>query len=194
MHHVSSYILKESSLKTQRTVLYYFCSSIASENPIVSQFVLALLCQFVRHSPKDRQKYIVGKFLQTIVNGIIKEEKSYYTELDLFKASSETWLKKIIDTPADTLWAALMAILANEPDRELLVIVDGLEKVEDETGEFIKGIRAFVDHLQERILNLKVLLTSRPLADIKEVFDGLPYIEHDKERRGNACASNYTIK
>ncbi|KAL6890890.1 ankyrin repeat-containing domain protein [Trichoderma evansii] len=58
-----------------------------------------------------------------------------------------------------------------------------MEKVQDEKGEFIKGIRAFVYLLQQRTLNLKVLLTSRPQADIKEALDGLLYIEHDKERR-----------
>jgi hypothetical protein len=32
----------------------------------------------------------------------------------------------------------------------------------------------------------KILLTSRPQAAIKEVLNGLPFIEYDKERKGLA--------
>jgi hypothetical protein len=70
--------------------------------------------------------------------------------------------------------------LADEEKRELLIVVDGLDKVKHERGEFIKDFYAFVDHLQQRILMVKILLTSRPQANIKEVFNRLLYIEYDK--------------
>lgn len=192
IHHVSSYIVNEYSLKTQRTVLYYFCSSITSEKPAVSHFVRALLHQFICSSPTDKQKSIVGDFVRTLLEGIYKEEEAYYTELNLFNGSSEKWLKKILGTRViKALWAALIAILVDAPGGELLVVIDGLEKIQDEIG-FTKDIRAFVELLQQRDLNMKALLTSRLQDDIKEVLNGLPYIEHDKERRGNVHASYHT--
>lgn len=81
-----------------------------------------------------------------------------------------------------------MAILTDEPERELLVVLDGLENViSDGTGTFkhgIRDIREFFDHLQQRIFNMKVLLTSQTWIEVKEDFDDLPYIVHDKERLG----------
>ncbi|KAF3065389.1 Ankyrin repeat domain-containing protein 50 [Trichoderma lentiforme] len=103
-----------------------------------------------------------------------------YTTVELLEESPKSWLEKI---PTDVLWAALMAILTNEPERELLVVIDGLGAVQDEKDEFAKSIRELVDYLQQQILNMKALFTSRPQANIREIFDGLPQIEHDKERR-----------
>lgn len=179
--------MNKSSLKTQRTTLYYFCSSKARENPVVSHLVLTFLHQFIRQSPKDKQKIIFRNFLRALDQVIRKGEKASDTESEPFKASSDTWLNRVLGTPADTLWTALMVILTNEPERKLLVVVDGLDNVKDETGEFIKGIRVFTDHLRQRIFNMKVLLTSQPQRDIKEVLKGLPCIEHDEARRSKAC-------
>ncbi|UKZ68510.1 uncharacterized protein TrAtP1_013361 [Trichoderma atroviride] len=162
------------------------------KTPIVSHFVLTFLYQFIRHSPKDKQKAIFKRFLRDLVQVIHGGEKDYITESERFKASTDMWLNKVIGAPAGILWAALMTVLTNEPDRQLLVIVDGLENIEDDTGEFIKGIRTFVDRLRQRNLNMKALLASQPRDHIKEIFGGLPYIEHDEMRESQAtlCFNN----
>ena len=66
----------------------------------------------------------------------------------------------------------------------MLIVIDGLDKVQDKKDEFIKGVHAFAEHLQEPTSKVKILLTSRPQDEIKEVLDRLPYIEYNKERKG----------
>lgn len=193
LHRVSSYIANESSLKKQRDVLFHSCLSESSGKRAVSRLTCALFYQLICQSSKDRQKTIIEKFINILVKRIYQVEENYYTELEIFKKSSEIWLRKILDTSTQALWTALMAVLIKEPRREILVVIDGLEKVQDETREFINNLQVFVDHVRQRQLNIKVLLTSRPQADIQEAFDDLPSIEHDKERRGNSCALSYTV-
>ncbi|KAF8538648.1 hypothetical protein BDD12DRAFT_740491, partial [Trichophaea hybrida] len=65
----------------------------------------------------------------------------------------------------------------------LSIIIDGLDKFEKQKLEFIRELHAFVIYLLERSLKPKVLLTSQPHADVKEILDGLPCIEYDKERK-----------
>jgi hypothetical protein len=184
MHHVSSYIVNENLLKTQRTVLYYFCSSITSEKSAVSQFVRALLYQFIHYSPQEKQKPIVINFFRSLLKSIYKEEDYYHKELEILDDCVEKWLNKTFDTPTEALWTALMTTLAHESNRELLIVIDGLEKVQDDTSGIIGDFRELIDYLQQRILIIKVLFTSQPQAGIKRLLNGLPYIEYDKERKG----------
>lgn len=190
IHQVSSHIVDQNLLKAQRTVLYYFCSSVASEQPLISHFVRGLLYQYICYLPTDKQKLIIGNFLRNLIKCICKEESAYYPEIERFEKHSEKWLE---EAPTDALWASLMSILAKEPEGELLIVIDGLGKVQDEKGEFIKGIREFIDNLQQRVSNTKAFLTSRRQTDVIKALDGLPYIEYDKERRGSTCTSSHAV-
>src|SRR5207248_2654529 len=107
--------------------------------------------------------------------GIFKKGgASYWKELDLRKGDSpDEIIEKILQGPSNELWAALRAVLANEKQRELLIAVDGLDKVEDQKVEFLEGVRGFVTHLLKETSKAKVLLTSRPQAETKEVLNGL---------------------
>lgn len=152
---------------------------------VVSHYVLVFLYQFILHSSKNKQESIVRYLLRFLVKAVRPEESSY-TEPKPFNASAEVFLENIFDAPEYILRAALMAFLIEGLEKELLVVFDGLENAKDETGRFIKDIRAFCDELQRRVPKMKVLFTSQPQDDIKEIFNGLPYIEHDMERRGKA--------
>jgi len=188
IHQVSSYIVdqeKNRVMKTQRLVLYFFCSAPIRRGSIVAVFIRTLLSQIVCSSPRDKRISIVRSFLRNLHEGIFQKGASNWEELDLKEGDSpDENIKKILQGPSNALWAALRAVLADEEQRELLVAVDGLDKVEDQKVEFLKGVRGFVTHLLEETSKVKILLTSRHQAEIKEVFDGLPCIEYDKERIG----------
>lgn len=189
IHQVSSYIVdqeKKRVMKTQRLVLYFFCSAPIRRGSIVAVFIRTLLSQIVCSSPRDKGILIVRSFLRILHEGIFKKEGALnWKELDLKEGDSPAKnIKKILQGPSNALWAALRAVLADEEQRELFVAVDGLDKVEDQKVEFLKGVRGFVTYLLEKTSNVKILLTSRPQSEIKEVFDGLPCIEYDKERIG----------
>ena len=189
IHQVSSYIVdleKKATLKTEHIVLYFFCSSAFGEESIVDVFVHTLLHQIVRCSPMNNKISIFKRFLHTLLKEAFKTtiapswEKRDFNE----KETPATNIHKILNAPANTLLSALEAFLVHEEQRSLLIVVDGLDKVEHQPDELIRGIRVFVERLQQRTLEVKILLTSQPLAEIKDLFNGLPWIEHDRERKG----------
>jgi hypothetical protein len=177
---------KKATLKTEHIVLYFFCSSALRKKSIVDVFVHTLLYQIVRCSPMNEKISIVKSFLHTLLKEAFKTAIAPSWEKRDFKEEDppDEKIKKLLKAPADKLWAALKAALDCEQERELSVVVDGLDNVKYEKSELIKGVRAFVEHLQQRTSKAKILLTSRPQAEIKEVFSGFPCIEHDKERKG----------
>src|SRR5271154_4113637 len=59
----------------------------------------------------------------------------------------------------------LLMLVANEHERELLIIIDGLDKAEHQKGEFLRGVHALIMYLQERTSKFKALLTSRPQVE-----------------------------
>lgn len=198
IHQVSSYIVdqeKNRTSKTQYFVLYFFCSTAARKEPIIIIFIHTLLDQIVRCSPANERILIVRRFLHSLLEGAFKDGRTPNWESRGFneKDSPDTNIKKILNAPANELWAALEAVLGDEEQRGLSVIVDGLDKVEHQRGELIGGVCAFVKHLQQRTSRVKILLTSRPLAEIKDLFDGLPCIEHDRERKGPSVPHVLTL-
>ena len=124
--------------------------------------------------------------LSALLDAILERERTSRLDQSYFRKedSPDETIKKILNPEADELWGALNAALDDEPERELLVIVDGLDKIKHEKSELIKGVRAFAKHLQQRTLKAKLFLTSPPLDEIKEAFGGFPCIEYDKERKG----------
>jgi hypothetical protein len=198
IHQVSSYIVdqeKNRASKTQYFVLYFFCSTAARKEPIIVIFIHTLLDQIIRCSPENKRILVVRRFLHSLLEGAFKKGRAPNWERRGFneKDSPDTNIEKILNAPADELWAALEAVLGDEEQRGLSVVVDGLDKVEHQQGELIRGVRAFVKHLQQRTSKVKILLTSRPLAEIKELFDGLPCIEHDRERKGSSVPHVLTL-
>jgi len=186
IHHVSSYIVnqeKKRASETDHWILHFFCSTAIMETSIITSFVHTLLTQIVYSSPIDKRILIIRSFLHRLLVGIFRKEVAPnwgFTEED----SPDTTIQKILDAPASELFAALGTVLDDEKERELSVVIDGLDKVEHQRREFTESVRAFVERLQQRTLKVKVLVTSRPLAEIKALLDGLPCIEHDKERKG----------
>ena len=186
IHQVSSYVVgqeKNATSKADHFVLYFFCSTVTTTRSIVAAFVHTLFNQILCSSPRDERMLIIKSFLYNLLEELFKKEASPdwkergFSEND----SPDVSVLKMLNAPAGELWAALKAILGTEQKRGMSLVVDGLDKVEHHGGEFFEGFREFVEHLQHRFSQVKILLTS---TKIKSLFDGLPYIEYDKERQG----------
>ncbi|OCL00089.1 putative kinesin [Cenococcum geophilum 1.58] len=183
IHQVSSYIVGQGK-KTDHLVLYFFCSAAIKRKSIVTAFVHTLLKQIVCCSPMNKRILIIRSFLHSLLKEAFQKEAiPNWKERDFNeKDTPATNIHEILNAPANTLLSALGAFLVYEEQRSLLIVVDGLGQVEhqpDELGE----IRVFVERLQQRTSKVKILLTSQPLAKIKDQFNGLPWIEHDRERK-----------
>ena len=187
---VSSYIVsqeKNAALNTEHFVLYFFCSAATKTRSVAANFTHTLLNQIVCSSPMDKRILIIRRFLYSLIEGISNKEASLSREERVLKEKGfpDISIQSIIlNAPPNELFTALEAVLGDEEQRGLSVIIDGLDKVSYQQSEFIREVRAFVECLQQRISKIKILLTSRPLAEIKDLFGGLPCIEHDRERKG----------
>ena len=72
-------------------------------------------------------------------------------------------------------------------EQRLSLIIDGLDGIGHQKREFIQEIRLFTEYLRERPSTTRILLTSQPQAEVKDVLSELPCIEYDKERKGSAA-------
>ncbi|KAH8696888.1 hypothetical protein GQ44DRAFT_633885, partial [Phaeosphaeriaceae sp. PMI808] len=132
----------------------------------------------------DKRILIIRRFLHSLLDEAFKPdadptwEQRQYNKEDPPQAN----IKTILNGPANELLTALGAVLRKE-QRSLSLVVDGLDKVEHQREDFIKGVRTFINRLQQQTSKVKILLTSQPLAKIKDLLDGLPCIEHDRERK-----------
>jgi hypothetical protein len=198
IHHVSSYIVdlaKNKASETQHLVLYFFCSTASRDESIATTLVHTLLYQIVCCSPPDKQLSVVRNFLHALVETNLRSKRRVNLDLIDFREenSPDTMIKKILNAPISELWDALETILADEQMRELLIVIDGLDKVEYQKVEFVKGVCGFITHIQKRTVKVKALLTSQSQAEMKEVFDRLSYIEYDKERKGLSAPYYLTL-
>ena len=188
IHQVSSYIVDLAEKKTsepQNSVLYFFCSTASRKRDIATSFIHTLLSQIVSCSPQVSRSSVVRSFLHSLLDAILRRNEDHRQEPLCFKEgdSPDAVIGRILTSKADSIWGALKAVL-DEQGQGCLIVVGGLDEVEHQKGEFIRELHAFTEHLQGESLKVKVLLTSRPQPEIKELFSRLPYIEYDKERKG----------
>ena len=189
IHQVSSYVVgqeKDTALKTGCLVLYFFCSATTRRRSIAKDFVHTLLGQILYCSQVDERTSIIRGFLRSLLDefskmGAVRNwiERGFKEE-----NSSQENIQKLLNGPVNELLTALGTVLSDE-ERRSLVVVDELDKIEHDRGEFVKEVHAFVKHIRGKNRKAKILLTSRPLDEIRDTFDGLPRIEHDRERKGS---------
>ena len=189
IHQVSSYIVgqENTALKTGHLVLYFFCSAATRRRSIAKDFVHTLLNQILYCSPVDKRTSIIQGFLYSLldefsITGAVRNwnERGFTEENSSYKN-----IQKLLDGPANELLTALGTVLGDKEQRSLSVVIDGLDNVGHQRGEFVKGVRAFVNRLQQRTSKAKILLTSQPLAEIKDILNGLSCIEYDREKKGS---------
>lgn len=181
----TSYILHremEKSSKTQRLVLHFFCSAASVKGSSIAIFIRALAHQIVSTSSQTRQISIIRKFLRSILSTSFKRISPNVLQRFSLRDSNSN-MKNLLEFPDDSLWAALWAIMPTEQSPELSIVIDGIEHIRDRRGKFVRRIREFVEDLQ-RTSKAKILLTSGLESDTAQIFNGLPHVEYDKERKG----------
>ena len=188
-------LAKETHPEVQHPVLYFFCSTAPRKIPIAITFVSTVVRQLVRCSPELREE-ITTAFLRTLLEAIFLGESLSIPEVPRFSTddSAEVVVKKVLKASSDAYWGALRAVADIEREKGLSLIIDGLDQIEHQRHEFIQGLCVFIEHLRERPSRnrTRVLLTSRPQAEIKEILGQLPLIEYDKERKGMIRLTSYS--
>ena len=186
-------LAKETFPEGQHSVLYFFCSTAHKKIPIAVTFVSTIVRQLARCLPKLKQE-IANVFLNTLLDIVFREETHSNLKKPLFNAddSAEVMVKKILGASSDAYWSALRAITDIEQEKGLSLIIDGLDKIEDQKSEFIQKLLLFIEYLEEGPSTTRVLLTSRPQAEIKEILGRRPSIEYDRERRGMIHLISYS--
>lgn len=190
----SSYIvnLAMEAPSEAHLVLYFFCSTAPTQASIAITFVSTIIRQLVCSLPRFKQQ-VTTVFLRTLLDTILRREPITEQELSRFKRddSVDATVKKILNATSDEYWGALREVMKIERDHGVSLIIDGLDKA-DQRPEFVRGVCAFIEDLQERPSTSRVLLTSRPQAAIKEMLSGFPCIEYDKERKGLFYVLSYS--
>jgi hypothetical protein len=179
---VSSDIVRlemDTTSGSQHIVLYFFCSSVVRMTSSVTILIHTFLHQFIRFLSPSKRRAAITAFLRSLVDW--EDQLRIEWEPSI---KPVTLIKKILNNSNSGLWNALQAALDTAWEQKLSIIIDGLDRVEELRFEFIRGLRAFIKHLLERPSKPKVLLTSGPQADIKEMLDGLLCITYDRERKG----------
>ena len=190
-------LAKESYPEAQHSVLYFFCVTAPKKIPIAITFVSTVVGQLVHFSPSLKRE-ITTAFLRALFETILGEEPHLKLGVPLFNAddSAEVILKKILGVPSASgaYWAALKAVMDIEPEKALSLVIDGLDETEHQNHEFIRELCVFIGHLRKRRSGstTRVLLTSRPQAEVKDILGRLPSIEYDKERKGLICLISYS--
>ncbi|KAF3921785.1 hypothetical protein AA313_de0202529 [Arthrobotrys entomopaga] len=184
----SSYTLaQEKAIKGTDLVLHFFWSSTITRSGVIG--VHTILNQIVSHLPVDKRISIARCFLHSLLEQafeVILPRKTVVMEDD----SLVEKIQYLLDAPIIHLWVALGEVLISEQAQyqSLSIILDGVDDVDTQTNVFLTGVRLFVKRIRERTSKIKILLTSRPLAEIKNIFDGFSCIEHDEELR--ACLNS----
>lgn len=172
----------EKSSETHRLVLHFFCSAASVKGSSIAILIRALAHQIVSTAPQTRQMSIIRKFLRTILSNTFKRMSPSVMQRFSLRDSNSN-IKNLLESPDDSLWAALWAIMPTEQNPEFSIVIDGIEHIRDRRGKFVRRIREFVEDLQ-RTSKAKILLTSGLESDTAQIFDGLRHIEYDKERKG----------
>ena len=187
IYQISSYLLDSLPkiiLENRSYVLYFFCSTATEQKSPAISFVHTLLLQILNFSSPEQKALIIGHFLHTLFHSILERSRKNKERIRRrFKenGSFEDIIKGMLSDAA--IWDALRAVL-DDHNHKLLIVVDGIDKIERQRAEFVQEVRAVIGDLPNRNAKIMSLITSQPDDRIKEVLNGLPCIEYDKERKG----------
>ena len=177
-------IAKAGSSRHQN-VLYFFPTASNDNQPIMTTFIHTLLWQIISNATPDEEMLSVKEFLRILIlnNGDDPNPKSR-NSVGLDDSVQEA-IFKIIRAPAVAMRAALKAVMALDPKREITIFLGLPSQAENEVDEFIEGARLFVLDLFGMVHKVRVLVTSSlGYQDKVSSFPLLSHIEFDRERRG----------
>jgi len=188
---ISSYVVDARKDRgTLPSVLYFFCAAaVVPEQHISSVCVQALLSQILVNLTPDNRNQAVALFLGTITNAKIMMETKVATkkQFEHNKPPEVTVRKMLYTSQAKNLWNALFAVL-NDRWLELVINLDGLGQIQDQSRAFTHAVHRFAKRLQAQVRpsKFKVLWTSGTQDEdaIKTLLEGVPWIGYDVERKG----------
>ena len=172
-------LAKETSAEAKHSALYFSCSTKPAQVSIAITFVSNIVSQLVCCLPQLKEQ-VTNIFLHTLLSTILSDDnpkQSSFKQGD----SAEAIVKKILQASNEGYWSALRAVIGLEHEQELYLVIDRLDKAGQ---EFIRGVHFFIESLQECPSTIRVLLTSRPQAELQQILGRVPCIEYDKERKG----------
>ena len=180
-------LVKGKSSNAQHLVLYFFCSTAPAEASIAITFVSTIVHQLVSHLPQLGGE-VTTVFLRALLDTVIRGKKLSDPAPPRFQ-DAKAAVKEILKASSINGYChALRMAMDVVHDQELSLIVDGLDKIGDQKRAFVTEMRSLIEHLRERPHTTRVLLTSRPQAEMKEILSELPCIEYDKERKGSSIS------
>lgn len=95
----------------------------------------------------------------------------------------------------DDLWKILASFVLTNTQHDIYIIIDGVESMlAEDQSRLLRNLRRLWTSVQEKFKpSLKILITSRPLLQMQDLLRDLPYIDQDKEYKGEK-APNRSIQ
>ncbi|KAF4458275.1 purine and uridine phosphorylase [Fusarium albosuccineum] len=199
---VSSHVVQQgtASLTQSGCVLYFFCPPLVKETT-TAKLVHSFLHQTISWSRTQTKLSIVKVFLHALreklverfseqSENVVEKRPQLSPKLQaMFNGPTKSedhlqTIKTMLEEASNNeQWAASKAALGMEQEPKMLVVIHGLSDMERHKNDFTKEVLEFAEFLKTRKSTVKILLTSRPQADLKEAFATVPCIEYDKERK-----------
>lgn len=189
--------LEKNTINSEYDVLYFFCWSAAGKR-LGSSVFGTFLHQLIRHLAPRRRDNIIIVFLRAILDAYLARKEPFQkTRWWLEDCTPDRMIESFLDASSgNELLEAMKAVLDLEElnIHGLFIIIAGLEKeLENKEGKFIWNLCSLIEHLQHKRWKAKVLLTSRPHGELKELLHGLLSIEYDYERKGVLIIPSFPV-
>jgi hypothetical protein len=182
---ISSYVVnsKRHTLGTVHSILSFFCTAMVTKTPVWTACVQALLYQILLVLPQETQKYeTIMVFLRQAAEALIERQST--PNVQTWKLNQYQFpngiMSRMFDVLSDMeLWNALLTILEIHSELEVVIIIDGLDQIQSQKGDFVKLLRSVVERS-----NVRALLTSAVDNEVDILLREVPHIAYDVERKG----------
>jgi hypothetical protein len=158
---VAAYVLKSLSRQPiytkKRLVASIFCSSSDSDIGLVTALALQLILQDENRANAAQETMTITVF-----------QKDNHTDKEIGR----------------NIWKLLETLIMTVPNYEAVIAIDGIDELGISTRtSFLENFCALQANIQGSTV-IRVFMSSRPYADIKEVIGHYSNIERDMERKG----------
>lgn len=134
----------------------------------VARVLCTLVVQLLRINP-ERNKLVTRQYQQ------------------LLERPSSPRASLVSEAQLSASWKVLSACITLLPSQQTILIIDGVDGIEDEgtRRSFLRNLLSMHREVLARgVIDCKFFVTSRPYHDITEELRKFPNIERDKERQG----------
>ncbi|OGM40936.1 hypothetical protein ABOM_010325 [Aspergillus bombycis] len=169
----------------------FHCSDLLPPHySLIKAISHSLFHQLISNLPANSKDLAIKDFLRCLYSTAVAKSEELTKRIIRIddKTSKENIIDMIMRLEDSHHWSALKAALT-EVKQDLVLVLYHIDLVSPQNIESILDIVTFLKHLvQKATRKVKVLLTSKPNAEIREILAGVPSIEHDKERK--ECLAN----